>query len=85
MKRNASTNENLRWVFTEGFAARDVAEPLASFDASTSVAEGLSLMKSEDFDVMDDISLRGAIAEGHNPTGGAAPQEPEPEAHRLRT
>ena len=33
MNWNASTIESLRRVFTEGFAARDIAEPLVSFDA----------------------------------------------------
>ena len=31
------TEESLRRVFLEGFAARDLAEPLASFDATTDV------------------------------------------------
>jgi hypothetical protein len=35
MNWNASTIENLRRVFTDGFVARDIAEPLVSFDAST--------------------------------------------------
>jgi hypothetical protein len=29
---DASTNESLRRVFTDGFAARDIAEPPVSFD-----------------------------------------------------
>lgn len=52
MKWNASSIENLRRVFAEGFAARDIAEPLVSFDASTSTADALKLMTAEDFDVV---------------------------------
>jgi hypothetical protein len=52
MNWNVSTIENLRQVFTDGFAARDVAEPLVSFDAATSAAEALSLMNTADFDVV---------------------------------
>ena len=44
--------ENLRRVFSEGFAARDIAEPLLSFDASTSAAEVLRVMERHDFDVI---------------------------------
>lgn len=51
MNRNASSIENLRRVFSEGFSVRDIAEPLVSFDASTSVAEALSVMNARDFDV----------------------------------
>lgn len=52
MNWNASTAENLRRVFTEGFAARDVAEPLVSFDAATATSEVLALMDRRDFDVV---------------------------------
>ena len=45
MNWNASTIENLRRVFTDGFIARDIAEPLISFDASTAVAEVVGLME----------------------------------------
>lgn len=48
---DVSSIENLRRVFIERFSARDVAEPLVSFDASTSAAEALSLKNAEDFDV----------------------------------
>ena len=43
MNWNASTIESLRRVFTEGFAARDIAEPLVSFDATTATSEVLEL------------------------------------------
>jgi hypothetical protein len=52
MKWNAFTIENLRRVFTEGFTARDIAEPLVSFDAATAASEVLDLMKQRNFDVV---------------------------------
>ena len=52
MNWNASTIANLRRVFTEGFTARDIAEPLISFDATTAVSEVLGLMNQRNFDVV---------------------------------
>ena len=52
MTWTSSSVENLRRVFREGFAARDIAEPLLSFDASTSAAEILRVMERHDFDVV---------------------------------
>lgn len=52
MNWNASTIENLRRVFAQGFAARDIAEPLVSFDASTSAADAGKVMTAEDFDAV---------------------------------
>ena len=52
MNWNASTIENLRRVFTEGFTARDIAEPLISFDAATAASEVLDLMNQRNFDVV---------------------------------
>jgi signal-transduction protein with cAMP-binding, CBS, and nucleotidyltransferase domain len=52
MKWNSSTLESLRRVFTEGFVARDTAEPLVSFDASTPAAEAVALMTQRNFDVV---------------------------------
>jgi hypothetical protein len=52
MNWNASTVENLRRVFTEGFAARNIAEPLVSFDAATATSEVVELMKCRNFDVV---------------------------------
>ncbi len=52
MNWNASTIESLRRVFTEGFAARDIAEPLVSFDACTAVSEVAELMDKRTFDVV---------------------------------
>lgn len=52
MNWNASTIENLRRVFTQGFAARDIAEPLVSFDACTPAVEARRLMIAENFDVV---------------------------------
>ena len=52
MNWNASTIENLRRVFTDGFVARDIAESLVSFDASTSASEVAELMDRRNFDVV---------------------------------
>jgi len=52
MNWNTSTIENLRRVFTEGFAVRDIAEPLVSFDAATATSEALALMECRNFDVV---------------------------------
>lgn len=51
MNWNASSIESLRRVFREGFSARDLSEPLVSFDASTPAAEACSVMQVQDFDV----------------------------------
>jgi hypothetical protein len=37
MPLTSATEQSLRRVFLEGFAARDIAEPLASFDATTDI------------------------------------------------
>ncbi|MFZ1934884.1 MAG: hypothetical protein WCB27_02385 [Thermoguttaceae bacterium] len=52
MNWNSSTLESLRRVFTEGFVARDIAEPLVSFDASIAAAEVLALVENRNFDVV---------------------------------
>lgn len=52
MNWNASSIESLRRVFAEGFSARDISEPLVSFDASTAAAEAASLANAQDFDVV---------------------------------
>jgi hypothetical protein len=52
MNWNASTIENLRRVFTEGFVARDIAEPLVSFDAASATADVLAVMDRRDFDAV---------------------------------
>lgn len=52
MQWNDSSIESLRRVFNNGFNARDIAEPLVSFDASTPAAEALGLMQARDFDVV---------------------------------
>jgi hypothetical protein len=39
-------------VFTESFAARDIAEPLASFDAGTVATDVRDFMQARDFDVV---------------------------------
>ena len=52
MNWNASTIDNLRRVFTDGFVARDIAEPLISFDAPTAVSEVAELMDRRNLDVV---------------------------------
>ena len=52
MNLNALTSENLRRVFTEGFVARDIAEPLISFDACTASSEVVEVMKRQGFDIV---------------------------------
>ena len=52
MTWTSSGVENLRRIFMEGFAARDIAEPLLSFDASTSAVEVQRVMERHDFDVV---------------------------------
>jgi hypothetical protein len=42
----------VRRIFTESFTARDVAEPLASFDAEASAREVRAFMTHADFDVI---------------------------------
>jgi len=48
----SSSIQNLRRVFMEGFAARDIAESLLSFDASTSATEVRRIMEKRDFDAV---------------------------------
>lgn len=60
MHWNTSTIENLRLVFTKGFAARDIAESLVSFDASTSASEVAELMDRRTFDVVG-VRKQGAV------------------------
>jgi hypothetical protein len=60
MNWNSSTLESLRRIFTEGFVARDIAESLVSFDASTSVAEVMELMEKCHFDVVG-IRKKGSV------------------------
>jgi hypothetical protein len=67
-----SNIESLRRVFGEGFLARDIAEPLVSFDAPTAAAEALGVMAAQDFDVVGvrrgglvvGYAERGTLAEG---------------------
>src|SRR5262245_721676 len=49
-------------VFTETFTARDIAEPLASFDADASSAQVREFMQAKDFDVVG-IRSEGQITE----------------------
>jgi hypothetical protein len=60
MNWNSSTLESLRRLFAEGFVARDIAEPLVSFDASTAVEEVVGLMEKRNFDVVG-VRKEGAV------------------------
>ena len=60
MNWNSSTLESLRRVFAEGFVARDIAEPLVSFDAATAAAEVVGLMEKRNFDVVG-VRKEGAV------------------------
>jgi hypothetical protein len=49
---SARVPDAVRRLFTEAFAARDVAEPLASFDAGADAMEVRDFMSSKDFDAV---------------------------------
>ena len=49
---SAKIPDTVRRVFTEAFSARDIAEPLASFDAEASAAHARDFMEARDFDVI---------------------------------
>jgi hypothetical protein len=51
----------VRQIFTETFTARDVAEPLASFDSGTSAEEVRDFMNAHDFDVVG-VRRSGRVA-----------------------
>jgi hypothetical protein len=61
MNGHPSSNESLRRVFTAGFKAADISEPLVSLDAMTPAAEAQRLMQSRDFDVLG-VRRDGLIA-----------------------
>ena len=44
MTTTTASPQHLRRVFVENFSAADIAEPLASFDASTTAADVLAVM-----------------------------------------
>ena len=46
-------------VFLESFSASDVAEPLASFDSSTSCTDVRAFMQARDFDIVGIRDLAG--------------------------
>ncbi len=60
MNWNASTSESLRRVFSEGFLARDIAEPLISFDTCTATSEVMEVMEEQAFDVVG-IRKQGVV------------------------
>jgi hypothetical protein len=58
---NIQIPDVVRRIFTETFTARDVAEPLSSFDGSTSAAEVREFMNANDFDIVG-IRKSGRVA-----------------------
>jgi hypothetical protein len=53
--------ESLRRVFNRGFSARDIAEPLVSFDATASAAETQRLMDERGYEVVG-VRREGIVA-----------------------
>lgn len=60
MHWNASTMESLRRVFAQGFVARDIAEPLVSFDVGTAASEIVAIMDKRNYDVVG-VRREGAV------------------------
>jgi hypothetical protein len=58
---SAKIPDALRRVFLEAFTARDIAEPLASFDAGAPSAEVREFMQTCDFDVVG-VRLEGRVS-----------------------
>jgi hypothetical protein len=53
--------EAVRRIFTETFTARDIAEPLVSFDGTTSFAAARAVMEARGFDVVG-VRREGQVA-----------------------
>ncbi len=49
---NESYYDSIQRVFTKGLLARDIAEPLVSFDAGTPAATALAVMQARDYDAV---------------------------------
>jgi hypothetical protein len=60
--------EAIRRVFLETFTARDIAEPLASFDASSSSTEVSRCMEAQHFDVVGILKEGRIVAFVHRVT-----------------
>jgi hypothetical protein len=58
---SARISESVKRIFTETFTARDVAEPLASFDAVSSAALVRDFMQARDFEVVG-VRREGQLA-----------------------
>ena len=73
MAWNRSNHDSLRRVFREGFVAGDVAEPLVSFDATTSCSEAVEVLNARGFDVagVRREGLAGGYAERSELTAGS--------------
>jgi len=69
-------SDAVKRVFTDAFTARDIAEPLASFDASTAAADVHEFLQTAGFDVAGirrDGRIVGFVERGF-PNGGACGQ-----------
>src|SRR5262245_42199070 len=63
MPFNSSSVESLRRVFRQGFVIHDIAEPLASFDDSTTAEQVRAFMESRRFEVVG--VRRGGVVAGY--------------------
>ena len=51
MTISKASHDHLRKIFTENFSASDIAEPLVSFDVTTSAADVRSVMEEHGYEV----------------------------------
>jgi len=58
---NTSLQVRMKRLFTEGFMAIDIAEPLASFDADKNAADTLQFMNKNNLDVVG-VRRDGVVA-----------------------
>lgn len=61
MPTNRSSVESLRRVFQQGFTTRDLAEPLVSFDATTSASDVRSFLINRRYEVVG-VRCEGVVA-----------------------
>ena len=64
MKQLRTSAQNLRELFDKNISVRYIAEPIASFDISTSSADVQEFMEQHDFDVVgirQDVQVTGYV------------------------
>jgi hypothetical protein len=61
MRWQSASRQRLKKLFSEGFFAIDIAEPLVSFDAEKKSCELLALMEARDFDLVG-IRVDGIVS-----------------------